>query len=106
MNPIALGSATTQTQQSFSPQEQKLHKAAAEFESQLLSSLWKSMKHSFASDDQDSSDPARQSLEDWGIDAMSNAVSSAGGMGIGNLIIKELEQKMVNSQNGKSPVRP
>jgi len=83
----------------LTPQEQKLHKAAAEFESQLLSSLWKSMKNSFADDD-DSDDPASQSLSDWGIDAMSGAVSRAGGMGIGKLIIKDLTQKLANSQNG------
>ena len=83
----------------LTPQEQKLHKAAAEFESQLLSSLWKSMKNSFADDD-DSEDPASQSLSDWGIDAMSGAVSRAGGMGIGKLIIKDLTQKLADSQNG------
>jgi len=85
---------------SLTPQEQKLHKAAAEFEAQLLSSLWKSMKSSFSSDDA-SNDPASQSLQDWGIDAMSGAVSRAGGMGIGNLIVKDLTEKLHNSQNGK-----
>src|SRR5947208_2107248 len=67
-------------QHALTPQEQKLHKAAAEFESQLLSSLWKSMKNSFADDD-DSEDPASQSLSDWGIDAMSGAVSLSGAHG-------------------------
>src|SRR5215813_11841754 len=90
--------------QPLSPQEQKLRKAAAEFESQLLSSLWKSMKHTFSSDsDQDSLDPARESLEDWGIDAMSGAVSRAGGFGIGRLIINELAKKLPHSQNGNLP---
>ena len=83
----------------LTPQEQKLHKAAAEFESQLLSSLWKSMKNSFADDD-DSEDPVSQSLSDWGIDAMSGAVSRAGGMGIAKLIIKDLTQKLANSPKG------
>lgn len=78
----------------LSPREQKLHKAAAEFESQLLSSLWKSMKHSFAEDNDDSLDPTGSSLEDWGIDAISGAVSRAGGIGIGKLIIKDLTAKL------------
>ena len=78
----------------LSPQAQQLQKAAAEFEAQLLSSLWKSMKNSFAADE-DSSDPASQSLQDWGIDAMSGAVSRAG-----KLIIKDLTEKMEYSQNG------
>jgi len=80
-------------------QEQKLQKAAAEFEAQLLSSLWKSMKNSFAADE-DSADPASQSLQDWGIDALAGAVSRAGGMGIGRLIVKDLTQKISNSQTG------
>ena len=84
----------------LTPQEQKLHKAAAEFESQLLSSLWKSMKQSFADDD-DSTDPAASSLQDWGIEAMSGAISRVGGMGIGKLIIKDLMAKLPDSQNGK-----
>ncbi len=88
---------------SLSAREQKLHKAAAEFESQLLSSLWKSMKQSFKDDDaeEDSLDPASSSMEDWGIDAMSGAISRAGGMGIGKLIIKELSAKLdaANPQN-------
>jgi Rod binding domain-containing protein len=97
-----LPASTTSSQHVSTPQGQKLHKAAAEFESQLLSSLWKSMKHSFAEED-DSEDPASQSLSDWGIDAMSGAVSRAGGMGIGKLIIKDLTQKLANYQNGNLP---
>ena len=92
-HPVQAGQTT------LSPQAQQLQKAAAEFEAQLLSSLWKSMKNSFAADE-DSSDPASQSLQDWGIDAMSGAVSRAGGMGIGKLIIKDLTEKMEYSQNG------
>jgi len=77
-----------------SPKGRKLRKAAAEFESQLLSSLWKSMKSSFAPDEDDSSDPATQSFADWGINAMCNAVGKAGGLGIGKQIVHALETKM------------
>src|SRR5439155_22363495 len=76
------------------PSGRKLRKAAAEFEAQLLSSLWKSMKTSFTSSDDDSTDPAKQSLEEWGIDAMCNAVGKAGGLGIGKQIVHALESKM------------
>ena len=99
--PSAMPASSISTHHPLTPQEQKLHKAAAEFESLLLSSLWKSMKHSFNAED-DSDDPASQSLADWGIDAMSGAVSRAGGMGIGKLIIKDLTQKLAHSQNGSS----
>jgi len=93
------GIPSSQSGHRLTPQEQKLHKAAAEFEAQLLSSLWKSMKDSFATDE-DSTDPAGQSLQDWGMEAMSGAISRAGGMGIGNMIIKDLTARLNDSQNG------
>ena len=80
--------------QSLSAQEQKLRKAAAEFESMLLSSFWKSMKDSFASPDENSLDPAHDTLEDMSIKAMSDAVGKAGGLGIGKLIVKHLETQL------------
>ena len=82
---------------SSSAQEQKLRKAAGEFESILLSSFWKSMRESFASPEDESSDPAHETLEDWGIQAMSDAVGKAGGLGIGKLILKELEPRLAAS---------
>ena len=85
----------------FSVQEQKLRKAAAEFESILLSSFWKSMKESFANPEDDSSDPAHETLDDWGIQAMSDAVGKAGGLGIGNLILKHLEPQLAAKQQAQ-----
>jgi Rod binding domain-containing protein len=90
-------------QQADPPVEQKLRKAAAEFESMLLSSLWKSMKSSFASPDDDASDPAHETLDDWGMQAMSSAVGRAGGLGIGKLILKHLEPLL--SQHGNTNAR-
>jgi Rod binding domain-containing protein len=81
-----------------SPADRKLRKAAGEFESLLLSNLWKSMKSTFA-DDEDSTDPAHDTLENWGIDAMSSAVGKAGGLGLGKLILKHLEPLLAHSQN-------
>jgi len=95
--PLAsLGPAAQQTVGQHSPsiQEQKLRKAAAEFESILLSSFWKSMKESFTSPEDDSSDPAHETLENFGIEAMSDAVGKAGGLGIGKLILKHLEPQL------------
>jgi Rod binding domain-containing protein len=72
-------------------QEIKLRKAAGEFESMLLNSMWKSMKETFTDQDDQDSDPTLESFDDWGMQAMSNAVGNAGGLGIKNLIIKHLE---------------
>lgn len=84
---------------SNTPAGRKLRKAAAEFEGMLLSSLWKSMKSTFAPPDDDSTDPAHDTLDDWSIQAMSDAVGKAGGLGLGKLILKHLEPMLAKSQN-------
>jgi Rod binding domain-containing protein len=78
---------------STSPDEEKLKKAAGDFESILLASMWKSMKQSFGSSEAES-DPAHGTLDDWGIEVMSNAVGKAGGLGIGRLILNHLEPSL------------
>lgn len=83
--------------------EAKLRQAAAEFESILLSTFWKSMKGSFAADGEDASDPAHESLEDWGIQAMSTAVGKAGGLGIGKLILKYLVGSGATGSTARGP---
>jgi Rod binding domain-containing protein len=87
-----IGPATgTKSKPVETPDQQKLKKAAGEFESILLASLWKSMKESFKDPKEADSDPAGGTIDDWGIEAMSGAVGKAGGLGIGNMIIKHLE---------------
>jgi Rod binding domain-containing protein len=77
----------------------KLRKAAGEFESMLLESLWKSMKETFTNPDEDS-DPTLQSFDEWGIHAMASAVGNSGGLGIKNLILKYLEPTEIGTGNG------
>jgi len=90
---------TSATPSSESPRLHKLRQAAAEFEGMLISSLWKSMKSSFADpDDDDSADPAHDTLNDLSVNTMSNAVAKAGGFGLGNLILKRLEPMLAHSQ--------
>ncbi|MGA2097386.1 MAG: hypothetical protein ABSH39_13880 [Candidatus Acidiferrum sp.] len=86
---------------SNTPAGRRLRKAAADFEGMLISSLWKSMKSTFADED-DSADPAHDTIDDLGIQTMSNAVAKAGGFGLGNLLLKHLEPMLAKSmhQNG------
>jgi Rod binding domain-containing protein len=84
-------------------QEAKLKKAGAEFESIMLSTFWKSMKGSFADEDDDSTDPAHDTLEDMGIQAMSTAVGKAGGLGLGKLILKHLDPGVGATAGGPRP---
>jgi Rod binding domain-containing protein len=96
-----IGKSSLNAPLSNSPAERKLHKAAGEFESLLLSNLWKSMKSSFADSDDDSTDPAHDTLENMGIDAMAGAVGKAGGLGLGKLILRHLEPLLPQSPAGK-----
>ena len=90
--PAAAGPVTTAKSRPVdSPDEQKLKKAAGDFESILLASLWKSMKESFKDPKETDSDAASGMINDWGIEVMSGAVGKAGGLGIGHMIIKQLE---------------
>jgi Rod binding domain-containing protein len=83
--------STANSQDPATVADHKLRKAAGEFESMLLANLWKSMKTTFTQPDDGSGDPAHDSLEDWGIQAMSDAVGKNGGLGIAKLILKHLE---------------
>lgn len=77
----------------------KLRKAAGEFESMLLESLWKSMKETFEDPDEDS-DPTLKSFDEWGIQAMASAVGNSGGLGIKNIILKYLEPTIAGNGTG------
>ena len=95
----ALRATTDASASADTPRQHKLRQAAQQFESMLMSSLWKSMKSSF--DDDSDSDPALGTLQDWSMEAMSNAVGKAGGLGIARLIMKDLEPRISPSQSGK-----
>jgi len=86
-----------------SADEQKLRKAAGDFESILLASMWKSMKQSFGASEAES-DPAHGTLDDWGIEVMSGAVGKAGGLGISSLILKHLEPALKHPAAATTPV--
>jgi Rod binding domain-containing protein len=89
-----------------SAEQQKLKKAAGDFESILLASMWKSMKQSFHDPDDPDSDPASGTIEDWGIEVMSGAVGKAGGLGIGNMLIKHLEPNAAGQPASKPAQEP
>lgn len=82
----------------------KLHQAANEFEAMLLTSLWKSFKEA-SLDDSDSDDPTGQTYQDFALQAMSSAVASGGGFGIGHIIERDLEPK-INDHSGSSTPLP
>jgi Rod binding domain-containing protein len=97
--PTQPSAAAKNTDITKTPAGRKLRQAAAEFESILLSSLWKSMKGSFASPD-DSTDPAHDTLDGLAVQSLCAAIGKAGGLGLGRLILKDLGPKLENSHNG------
>jgi Rod binding domain-containing protein len=100
---VALGSpaATENSSPKDTANEAKLKKAGGDFESILLASMWKSMKESFKDPNNPDSDAASGTLNDWGIEVMSGAVGKAGGLGIGKMIVKYLEQHGGSSESGE-----
>jgi Rod binding domain-containing protein len=68
----------------------KLGKAAGEFESMLLKTLWKSMKETFTEPDDKDSDLTLENFDDFGMQAMAGVVGGTGALGIKSLILKHL----------------
>ena len=68
----------------------KLRKAAKEFESILLANWWRSMKESGLPGSDESTDPGHDTLDQLGIQAVSSAVASSGGLGIGAMLVRGL----------------
>lgn len=77
------------TMQEDSPEVAKIKKAATEFEAMLLAKWWSSMKESGLGGD-DETDPGHGTLDEMGIQAMSTAVASGGGLGIGAMLVRSL----------------
>jgi len=67
-----------------------LKKAAQEFESQLLSALWKSMQGSLDSQE-DGSDPAAGNIQDLQVQALCSGMAKGGGIGIAKMITRRLD---------------
>ncbi len=82
------------------PGDAKLRKAAQDFEAILIQNLWGSMKESFASSSEEDQDPARKTLEDLSIQAMSTALAASGGLGIARMLIHAMEPAMDPAQSG------
>ncbi len=77
----------------------KLRKAAAEFEASLISSWWSAMKDSGLSGDEDT-DPGKGTLDQLGMQAISAAISSGKGLGIGEMLVRSLVSKHPEIDSG------
>src|SRR5215467_8869426 len=82
----------------------KLKKAGSEFESMLLAKWWSAMKDSGLGSEENSSDPGHDTLDEMGIQAMSTAVASRGGLGIGAMLVRSMLSNP-REQGGDSPTK-
>jgi Rod binding domain-containing protein len=83
------------------PPAGKTEKAAREFESVLLTSLFDSLQKSFAFDAQDNDGtPGAGDYRLMGTRALAEAVSEHGGIGIARLILKHLQGPEVPGKEG------
>jgi len=73
-----------------SRERQKLRNAALEFEAILLSSWWEQMQKSSLTPDDSSKDPGFDTLQSLGTRAMSQALAARGGLGIAQMMIRQL----------------
>ncbi len=97
---LATGSAAPGTPAANSKetaQHMKLRHAAQEFEAILINSWWQSMKESFSSLADSEEEPAHGTLEDWSMQAMSSAIAASGGVGLGNMLVHQLEPAAASS---------
>jgi len=82
------------------PEHKKLEKAAREFEGLLMSALWKSMGEDMKGPMD--SDTINGSFTDMGMQAVSSAMASSGGIGIGRMLLKAQEkQQQMEDQRPK-----
>lgn len=79
----------------------KIKKAATQFEAMLLQKWWSSMKESGLGKDDDS-DPGEGTLDNMGMQAMSSAVASSGGVGIAAMLVRSLQGELAVENASKS----
>ena len=75
------------------PVSRKVRKAAQEFESQLISSWWESMKDSGLPGGEDELDPGQGTLNNLASHAMSSVIAAQGGFGLSDFMVSHLQQQ-------------
>jgi Rod binding domain-containing protein len=104
VNSTQLSPPSAADAQSMSPTEKKLRKAATEFEAMLLSKWWSAMRDSGLGGS-DQTDPAHDTLDQLGMQALSSAVAGAGGIGLGKILVRDVlsniaRQKVAEKASG------
>ena len=80
------------------PAHKKLRKAAQDFEGILISQLWEHLETGFASLGGESPMAGSDTLNSLAIETLSNALAGRGGLGIGRMIVHQLEPTLNRRQ--------
>ena len=80
------------------PAHKKLRKAAQDFEGILISQLWEHFQTSFSSLGGETPLAGSDTLNSLAIETLSNALARRGGLGIGQMIVHQLEPTLNRGQ--------
>ncbi|MGH9416171.1 MAG: hypothetical protein ACRD01_06040 [Terriglobales bacterium] len=72
----------------------KLHHACQQFEGILLDTMWSELQNDPLASDASSSDAGGGSMQSLGMQAMSSAMASQGGLGLGAMLEKSLSPQL------------
>lgn len=87
---------------SLNPAEQKLLHSCQEFESMMLAKLWEGMDKTFGGDPaQEDDDPGADTMRSLGIQSTSMALATQGGIGLAQVMFKQLDRAAVEAPNSK-----
>lgn len=86
---------------SETPAHKKLRKAAQEFEGILISQLWGDFQTSLSSLSGDAPLAGSDTLNSLAIQTLSTALASRGGLGIGKMLVHQLEPSLNRGQKNQ-----
>ncbi len=101
LSALALSNSLTAPESATSPsapklagpsQDEKLQKATEQFESMLVSTLWKDMVKTFTDPGSGSDEPGFDTLRDLSLRAMTTALAASGGIGISRMLYQQIER--------------
>jgi len=86
--------ASSATPAAETPAHRKLRKAAQDFEGILISQLWGEFQTGFSSLTGNAPLAGSDTLNSLALQALSSALASRGGLGIGQMLVRELEPSL------------
>jgi len=84
------------------PAHRKLRKAAQDFEGLLISQLWDQSDSDFSSLPGETQTPGSDTLKSLAIQTMSAALAQRGGLGIAQMLVRQLEPSLNRGQTDRT----